>query len=93
VEILPRRGYRFIAPVTTPSVADAPAPPHRAIEDSQRGFQTPDQTRAPRRLTRVWASVLVAAIALVLTASSGSIQAFGDFLDTPAAASGSPRSR
>jgi TolB-like protein/DNA-binding winged helix-turn-helix (wHTH) protein/Tfp pilus assembly protein PilF len=69
VETLPRRGYRFIAPVIAPSVADALAPPNPAIEDNQGKFPTPEQTRAPRRLTRVWASVLVAAIALVSTAA------------------------
>ena len=65
VETLPRRGYRFIAPVTAPSVPEAPVPPHPAIEDGQGGLRPPDQTRVPRRLTRAWTSVLVAAIALV----------------------------
>ena len=46
VETLPRRGYRFIAPVTEPAVSDEPAPsPH--IED-QPGVITRRQTRRAR---------------------------------------------
>ena len=33
VETLPRRGYRFIAPVTAPAAEDEPAPPSPEIED------------------------------------------------------------
>ena len=44
VETLPRRGYRFIAPVTGPSVEDQPAPPRPDVEDQHEGFRTPDQT-------------------------------------------------
>src|SRR5215203_3468470 len=65
VETLPRRGYRFIAPVTAPSVPEAPVPPRAASEDGEERSRPPDQTRAPRRLTRAWTPVLVAAIALV----------------------------
>src|SRR5215217_1790848 len=65
VETMPRRGYRFIAPVIAPSVAGTPVPPRAANEDGQAGSRRPDLTRAARRLTRAWIPVLVAAIALV----------------------------
>ena len=68
VETLPRRGYRFIAPVTEPSARDELAPRHPDIVDSPKGLGTPDQERAPRRLTRASAPVLVAAITLVSAA-------------------------
>src|ERR671919_1696700 len=53
VETLPRRGYRFIAPVVERPAGDEPAPPPPDIEDQRDGIGTPDQTRAPRRLTRI----------------------------------------
>src|SRR5215204_5838486 len=59
IETLPRRGYRFIAPVTAPSVPEALVPPHAASEDGQGGLRPPDQTRVPRRRTRAWISALV----------------------------------
>jgi TolB-like protein/DNA-binding winged helix-turn-helix (wHTH) protein/Tfp pilus assembly protein PilF len=65
VETLPRRGYRFIAPVTVPSVPETPVPPDPAIDDGQGGLRLSDRSRGPRRLTRARTSVLVAAITLV----------------------------
>jgi len=65
VETLPRRGYRFIAPVTAPSLPEAPVPSRGANESGQEGSRSPEPRRAPRRLTRAWTPVLVAAIALV----------------------------
>src|SRR5919106_2821322 len=60
VETLPRRGYRFIAPVTAPFVPETQVPPHTAIEVDQRGWQAPEQIRASRRLTRTSTAVAVA---------------------------------
>jgi len=68
VETLPRRGYRFIAPVVERPVGDEPAPPRSDIEDQRDGIGTPDQTRAPPRLTRAWGLALVAAIPVVAAA-------------------------
>ena len=65
VETLPRRGYRFIAPVTAPSVPEASVPPHPVIEDGQDAPRAPDGRGAHWRLTGAWTSVLVAAIARV----------------------------
>ncbi len=65
VETLPRRGYRFIAPVTGPSAGDEPAALRPDIEHQRSEFAAPGPKSAPRRLTRAWGPVLVAAIALV----------------------------
>ena len=43
VETLPRRGYRFIAPVTGPSAGDEAAAPRPDVEDQRSGFATPGQ--------------------------------------------------
>ena len=74
VETLPRRGYRFIAPVTAPAVEDQPAPARPGVEDLHEGSGTPDQTGAPRRLTRAWRLAVVAALTFV---SAGILWASG----------------
>src|SRR5918993_5826165 len=43
VETLPRRGYRFIAPVISPSVPEGPVPPRAASEVGQAGSRTSDR--------------------------------------------------
>jgi TolB-like protein/DNA-binding winged helix-turn-helix (wHTH) protein len=64
VETLPRRGYRFIAPVIDPPPVNEPAPRAPEIEDRLGASASPDP-KPPRRLTWVWAPVLIAAIAIV----------------------------
>src|SRR5215207_4800320 len=61
IETLPRRGYRFIAPVIDPAPVNELAPRLSAIEDRLGPSATPDPT-PPRRLRRAWAPVLFAAI-------------------------------
>ena len=82
VETLPRRGYRFIAPVTGPSAGDEPAVPRPNTGDQPSGSLAGPQS-TPRRLTRAWGAVLVAAIALV---SAGILWKSG-YLSWPPAAS------
>ena len=67
VETLPRRGYRFIAPVTGLPAGDEPAEPRPAIEDGRGGVGTPGQKGAPWRLIRAWGPLLVAAISVVVS--------------------------
>ena len=64
VETLPRRGYRFIAPLAGPAVVDLPAAPASAIE---HGHDTSPASDVPVRPTRTWVRrpMLVAATALV----------------------------
>ena len=65
VETLPRRGYRFIAPVAGPAVVEPPAAPAAEIEDRRaETSQAPDPPARPTR-TRPQGSVLVAASILV----------------------------
>lgn len=59
VETLPRRGYRFIAPVA-PGVE--PPPPRPGIGDPGGAIPTLDPTRARRGLTRAWGAALLASI-------------------------------
>ena len=59
VETLPRRGYRFIAPVAP---GDEPAPSRPGIGDQGGAVPTPDPARPHRRLTRAWAAALLASI-------------------------------
>ena len=69
VETLPRRGYRFIAPVVQPPVTVDPAlPPKANVEHERSAMPTPDQAGPPRRQTRAWAVALLAAIPLVSAA-------------------------
>ena len=65
VETLPRRGYRFIAPVTRPSAGDEPAEPARLSRTNAKESERRARRAAPWRLMRTWGPVLVAAIALV----------------------------
>jgi DNA-binding winged helix-turn-helix (wHTH) protein len=64
VETVPRRGYRFIAPVAdiaqTPAAPDAPSTPVLVAE--------PPQARSPRSTSR---AVIVAALATVVAAAIG----------------------
>jgi DNA-binding winged helix-turn-helix (wHTH) protein len=64
VETVPRRGYRFIAPVAdipqTPAAPDAPSTPVLVAE--------PPQSRSPRSTSR---TVIVAALATVVAAAIG----------------------
>jgi DNA-binding winged helix-turn-helix (wHTH) protein len=64
VETVPRRGYRFIAPVAdiaqTPAAPDAPSTPVLVAE--------PPQSRSPRSTSR---AVIVAALATVVAAAIG----------------------
>ena len=68
VETLPRRGYRFIAPVVRPPAGVEPATPPAGLEPQRSAIRTPDQTRAPRRQTRAWVVALMAAVPLVSAA-------------------------
>jgi len=68
IETLPRRGYRFIAPVAEPSVTVEAAPPRPVIEDERAGLSTADRQSAPARLSRGWAPARVGAIALLSAA-------------------------
>ena len=52
VETLPRRGYRFIAPVIVQPAGDQPAPIRPGNEGQRDGLTTADQTSSPRRLRR-----------------------------------------
>lgn len=88
VETMPRRGYRFIAPVTAASAASAaadPAPLVPEIED-RRGASATLHPKPPRRLSWVSAPVLIAAVAVVSV-----IWASG-YLSRPLATSQSTRS-
>src|SRR5919106_4171741 len=60
VETLPRRGYRFIAPVAGAAVVEQPSAPTPKIEDRRETSQTPDRP-APPTQTRLQRPVLVAA--------------------------------
>lgn len=60
VETLPRRGYRFIAPVTGPAVVEQPSSPTPVVEDRREAFQAPDPLTRPAQ-TRIRRPVLVAA--------------------------------
>jgi TolB-like protein/DNA-binding winged helix-turn-helix (wHTH) protein/Tfp pilus assembly protein PilF len=69
VETLPRRGYRFIAPVVGPAVVEQPPAPTPEIEDRRERSQAPDLPARPiqtriQRPALVAASVLVAALVL-----------------------------
>jgi DNA-binding winged helix-turn-helix (wHTH) protein len=67
VETLPRRGYRFIAPVTRPPTA-AEAPPSRSEErDKSEAFPPQDVTPARQR-RRALAFGMIAMLALVAAA-------------------------
>lgn len=68
IETMPRRGYRFIAPVAEPSVTVEAAPPRPVIEDERAGLSTADRQSAPARLLRGWAPARVGAIALMSAA-------------------------
>ena len=59
VETLPRRGYRFIAPVAP---GDEPALPRPGTGDQGGAIPTLDPTRARRRVTRAWGAALLASI-------------------------------
>lgn len=68
VETLPRRGYRFIAPVTDPGRDDAPAPADPAI--AARSVEPATVApRPPRRAFTVPGIVLVAALTLAAVAT------------------------
>ena len=64
VETLPRRGYRFIAPVAGPAVVEQPSAPTPEIEDRRETSQAPDPPARPTQ-TRIQRPVLVAASILV----------------------------
>jgi TolB-like protein/DNA-binding winged helix-turn-helix (wHTH) protein/Tfp pilus assembly protein PilF len=68
IETLPRRGYRFIAPVAEPPVTVRAAPPRPVIEDEHAGLSTADRQSAPARLLRGWPPARVGAIALMSAA-------------------------
>lgn len=74
VETLPRRGYRFIAPVTQPS-EDQPRPARPGVDDQHEGFGTVDAKRAPGRRTPAWRPAAV--VAAVTFVSVGIIWASG----------------
>lgn len=75
VETLPRRGYRFIAPVIAPAAEDERRTVREDVESQPRAFETPDRPSAPRRQARARVSALVAAVAVVSAAiwTSGSL--------------------
>jgi TolB-like protein/DNA-binding winged helix-turn-helix (wHTH) protein/Tfp pilus assembly protein PilF len=69
VETLPRRGYRFIAPVARPAVVEQPSARTPEIEDRRETSQAPDPPARPtrtliRRPVLVAASILVSALVL-----------------------------
>jgi TolB-like protein/DNA-binding winged helix-turn-helix (wHTH) protein len=64
VETLPRRGYRFIAPVAEPATLDTPAPPAPDLEDQSRGLESTLSPSSPR-LMRARGAPVFAAITLV----------------------------
>jgi TolB-like protein/DNA-binding winged helix-turn-helix (wHTH) protein/Tfp pilus assembly protein PilF len=64
VETLPRRGYRFIAPVAGPAVGDQPSAAASGIEARRETSQAPDPPAGPTQ-TRIQRPVLVAAGVLV----------------------------
>ena len=64
VETLPRRGYRFIAPVARPAVVEQPSAPTSENEDRRKTSQAPDPPVRPAQ-TRIQRPVLVAASVLV----------------------------
>jgi len=66
VETMPRRGYRFIAPVIQPP-ADEEAPSHREEQTKSEALPTPAETLA-RPLTRARVPAVVATMALVAAA-------------------------
>ena len=80
VETLPRRGYRFIAPVAEPLVEQMPTPPAPVIEDPRTALGPLDQERAPRRSVRPWRVALVAA----MTLASAMILWASGYLSAPA---------
>ena len=68
VETLPRRGYRFIAPVVGPSANESLAPPAPVLENEREAFEGPARiaSSTPRRIrvplftaTSILAAVLV----------------------------------
>jgi TolB-like protein/DNA-binding winged helix-turn-helix (wHTH) protein/Tfp pilus assembly protein PilF len=64
VETLPRRGYRFIAPVAAPAVVELPSAPTAEIEDPRETSQAPHPPTSPMRMP-IQRPVLVAAGILV----------------------------
>jgi TolB-like protein/DNA-binding winged helix-turn-helix (wHTH) protein len=68
VETLPRRGYRFIAPVIHHPAAEHTPPSRPAEESKGEGFTTP-VARPSRRLARMLASGAIAALTLVAAAA------------------------
>jgi TolB-like protein/DNA-binding winged helix-turn-helix (wHTH) protein/Tfp pilus assembly protein PilF len=66
IETLPRRGYRFIAPVAEPAAADDPTPPLSDIKDPRAESVASDPQSSRRRPARK--PVLVVAIALASAA-------------------------
>ena len=86
VETLPRRGYRFIAPVAGPAVVEQPSAPAPEIEDRRETSQAPDPPARPTQ-TRIQRPVLVAASILV---SALVLWASGYVLWRPAASPSTP---
>jgi TolB-like protein/DNA-binding winged helix-turn-helix (wHTH) protein/Tfp pilus assembly protein PilF len=78
VETLPRRGYRFVAPVIQEPTADSAAPSRPGIAAEGGALPTPDVEPA-RPLTRVLVSGVIAAgaIAAVAVIAAAVLWAFG----------------
>ena len=66
IETLPRRGYRFVAPVVTPAAAEA-APPHPAAIEGA-AMPAPSVTPPPGTLSDARRLAVVATIALAIVA-------------------------
>jgi TolB-like protein/DNA-binding winged helix-turn-helix (wHTH) protein len=68
VETLPRRGYRFIAPITAPSVSIETAPPNQAPIEDRHQPSTSNGRRLSRRLTWALGLGLVGAVTVLSVA-------------------------
>jgi DNA-binding winged helix-turn-helix (wHTH) protein/tetratricopeptide (TPR) repeat protein len=68
IETIPRRGYRFIAPVTTNGTKSEPAVVRGVRPDSPTGFHAPPAQQARSRRPHLLYSYSVLAVFLLLTA-------------------------
>jgi Tol biopolymer transport system component/DNA-binding winged helix-turn-helix (wHTH) protein len=68
IETLPRRGYRFLPPITAPTEPEAPAARQAISPQPPTGPEAPvSNTAQPRSRSRLWLSAIsVAAVVLVL---------------------------